>query len=59
MGTLINGACLHAKSGQKEKALDLLERVFASGERDWVEQDPDYDVLRDDQRFQRLLAKLK
>jgi hypothetical protein len=29
------------------------------GKRDWVEQDPDYDSLRDDLRFQQLLARLK
>ena len=61
VGSLLNGACLFAKSGQKAEALDLLERVFARGwgKRDWVEHDPDYDSLRDDPRFKNLLAKLK
>jgi adenylate cyclase len=61
MGALINAACLHAKAGLKEAAIDILERVFGSGrgKRDWVEHDPDYDSLRDDPRFQRLLARLK
>jgi tetratricopeptide (TPR) repeat protein len=60
-GALINGACLHAKLGHKEEALALLERVFARGrgKRDWVEQDRDYDILRDDPRFQAMLARLK
>jgi len=61
MSTLINGACLRARLGRKEEALDLLERVFARGwgKRDWIEHDPDYDSLRDDPRFKRLLARLK
>jgi TolB-like protein/Flp pilus assembly protein TadD len=61
MSALINGACLRAKAGYKEEALALLERAFARGwgKRDWIEHDPDYDVLRDDPRFQELLAKLK
>ena len=61
MSTLINGACLRARLGQKQEALALLERVFARGwgKRDWVEHDPDYDILRDDPRFKRLFAKLK
>ena len=58
---LVNGACVHAKAGQKEEALELLDRVFGGGwgKRDWVEHDPDYDILRDDPRFQKLLARLK
>jgi adenylate cyclase len=60
MSALINAACLHAKAGDKEEALEVLERVFARGwgKRDWVEHDPDYDILRDDPRFKKLLAKL-
>lgn len=59
--SLINAACLHLKLNHKEEALSLLERVFGRGwgKRDWIENDPDYDILRDDPRFQKLLAKLK
>jgi adenylate cyclase len=61
MGALINAACLYLKLQDKEEALALLERVFARGwgKRDWIERDPDYDIVRDDPRFQRLLAQLK
>jgi adenylate cyclase len=61
VGTLVNAACLRSKLGLKEEALELLERVFARGwrKRDWVEHDPDYDILRDDPRFKKLLARLK
>jgi adenylate cyclase len=61
LSALVNGACLRAKAGLKEEALELLERVFARGwgKRDWVEHDPDYDLLRDDPRFKKLLARLK
>jgi len=57
---LVNGACLQAKCGNKEAALDLLERVFARGwgKKDWVLHDPDYESLRDDPRFQALLDRL-
>ncbi len=59
--TLMNAACVQAKLGHREEALDLLERVFARGygKRDWVEHDPDYEVLRDDPRFKVLLERLK
>ncbi|HEY6182282.1 MAG TPA: winged helix-turn-helix domain-containing protein [Terriglobales bacterium] len=61
MGTLVNAACLYSKLKHTDKAIDLLERVFARGwgKRDWVEHDPDYDNLRDDPRFQKMLEKLK
>jgi adenylate cyclase len=61
MSALINGACLHACLGHKERALDLLEVALTRhwAKRDWIEHDTDYDSLRDEPRFQRLLAQLK
>ncbi|MBV8805129.1 MAG: hypothetical protein JO042_08780 [Sinobacteraceae bacterium] len=58
---LVNAVCLCARTSHKEEALQILERVFGSGrgKRDWVEHDPDYDCLRDDPRFQRLMTILK
>jgi tetratricopeptide (TPR) repeat protein len=57
---LVNGACVQAKAGHRDVALDLLERAFAQGcgKRDWVANDPDYGSLRDSPRFQRLVANL-
>jgi Flp pilus assembly protein TadD len=57
---LVNVACVHAQLGQRTEALDMLERVFAlgCGRRDWVENDPDYDTLRGEPRFRRLLGNL-
>ena len=47
--------------GRQLGVATLLERVFSKGwgKRDWVEHDPDYDILRDDPRFKKLLARLK
>ena len=57
MSSLGNGACLQAKLGHADRAIALLERVSALGwgQRDWLERDPDYDNIRDDPRFQRLV----
>ncbi len=56
-----NAACMYAKLGKKEEALECLEQTFARGfgKRDWIEHDPDYDSLRDDPRFQAMMKKLK
>ncbi|HKU16639.1 MAG TPA: winged helix-turn-helix domain-containing protein [Steroidobacteraceae bacterium] len=61
LSALINCACLNLRTGNTEAALDVLERVFGRGwgKRDWVEHDPDYDIVRDHPRFKALLAKLK
>jgi TolB-like protein/Flp pilus assembly protein TadD len=61
MSPLVNGACVYARLGKKEESLALLEEVFGRGwgHRSWIEHDPDYDSLRDDPRFQELLANVK
>jgi adenylate cyclase len=60
-GVLINAACLYAKDGNKEKALGTLEIAFGKGygKKSWIEHDPDYDLLRNEPRFQALLTKLR
>jgi adenylate cyclase len=59
--TLVNHACLTARTGRKDEALDLLDDLFARGlgKRDWVDHDPDFDLFRGDPRFERMLARLK
>jgi adenylate cyclase len=61
MAVIINGACLRARLGMKEEALELLERVFNKGwgKKDWIENDPDYDSLREEPRFIAMMARLK
>ena len=58
---LVNVACVHARVGQQNEALDLLERVSARGcgKRDWIVNDPDYANLRGEPRFHRLLNQLR
>ena len=61
LSVLVNGACLRARHGLKDEAIALLERVFAMGygRRDWVERDPDYESLRDDPRFKKMLERMR
>lgn len=61
MSALGNGACLQARLGHADQAIALLERVSALGfgQRDWLERDPDYESLRGDPRFQKLLTTFK
>jgi non-specific serine/threonine protein kinase len=60
LSVLINGTCVRAKAGLKEEAFEWLEIVASRGwgKRDWIENDPDYDSLRDDPRFEAFLRKL-
>jgi tetratricopeptide (TPR) repeat protein len=60
-----NIACTHALLGEKEEALDYLERDLAENhpsagslaqKRDWARKDPDLASLRGEPRFERLLG---
>jgi len=57
-GTAYNLACAYAVLGERDKAIDMLERAArqGGGNLGWIRQDPDFDSLRDDPRFQRLVA---
>ena len=57
-GTVYNLACAYAVLGERDMAIDMLERFARKGGRNlgWIRQDPDFDSLRDDPRFQRLVA---
>ena len=60
-GVLHNAAAAHAHAGEADQALALLERRLQQTGmiyRDWMENDPDWDNLRDDPRFIAFLAKL-
>jgi adenylate cyclase len=59
-GVAYNAACLYAKLGFKEKALDLAEEAFKLGSRNklYWETDPDFESIRDHPRFQAILKRL-
>jgi TolB-like protein/Tfp pilus assembly protein PilF len=58
--TLYNVACLYAQMGDRDRALDLFETTVRNGfgQKEWMENDPDLDSLRDEPRFKSLLQLL-
>ena len=57
---LYNVACTYCHLGEYEKAIDCLDDAvtFGMGQKEWFEHDSDLDPLRDNPRFQELLARL-
>ena len=55
---LYNAACLYARMGERERAFETLEVCLERGwgHRGWISHDPAFDPIRDDPRFQALLA---
>jgi serine/threonine protein kinase/Flp pilus assembly protein TadD len=55
-GVRYNVACIFALEGEKDRAIECLQEAVRAGfaHRDWVENDPDLDSLRDDPRFKAL-----
>lgn len=54
--TRYNVACVYARAGRLQEALDLLESSITS--RSWIENDPDLEPLRAEPRYQRLIDSL-
>ncbi len=61
VGTAYNMACAHAVLGDADRAIELLQRAVSKGwsSPSWLSQDPDFDSLRGDPRFQGILADLQ
>ena len=59
-GVRYNVACLYSLEEQPDRAIECLEKAMDAGfgHRDWIEQDPDLDPLRELPRFQELVARL-
>ena len=58
--TLYNAACTWSKLGDTEKAFDLLDRWLPAAGREkrmWLSIDTDFDPIRDDPRFARLVEQ--
>jgi adenylate cyclase len=59
-GVRYNVACLYSLENEVEQAIECLQEAINSGfgHRDWIEQDPDLDALREHPRFQELVNQL-
>jgi non-specific serine/threonine protein kinase len=59
--TMYNVACVFAKAGKTEEAIDHIEQALKNNtlHREWLDNDPDMDPLRDNPRFQKLMETLK
>jgi tetratricopeptide (TPR) repeat protein len=56
-----NAACVHALKGDKDAAFGWLKKAIEAGfdQAGHVAEDPDMDALRDDPRYQKVLAALE
>ncbi len=60
-GVLHNVTCYYSNVGDVEKAIEMLERrmaVMGTVYRDWIDNDADFDNIRDDPRFRALVEKM-
>ena len=57
---LYNATCFYSQLGEKESALNILERAISVGyaNLEWLEKDTDLDPIRKDSKFIDLVAKL-
>jgi adenylate cyclase len=60
--TLYNAACTYAQMGEVEKAFEMLDRWLPKAgveKKQWLVMDNDFDPIRDDPRFIKLLGDAK
>jgi adenylate cyclase len=57
---LYNLGCMYSLMGEKDRAIARVDEAvkLGFGYRAWLEKDGDLDPLRDDPRFQAILARL-
>ena len=58
---LYNVACVYSRIGDTENAIDCLEKSVKAGfsHRGWIENDSDFDRLRNHPRYQALLKRME
>lgn len=56
---LHNVGCSYSRAGKVDRALDIFEKRFAMGgfNQDWIDNDPDFDNIRDHPRFKAMLVQ--
>ena len=59
-GLLYHAACAYSNMGRADEALDHLKRPVRAGynHKAWLENDSDFDPIRDHQRFKAILASI-
>jgi TolB-like protein/Flp pilus assembly protein TadD len=59
--TFYNVACAYSVLGDRDDALRMLDLAVRQGRGnlEWIEQDPDFDPLRSDPRFQAIVDRLR
>jgi TolB-like protein/Tfp pilus assembly protein PilF len=58
---LYNAGCFYSLAGKTDEAFDALERSFKAGlvDPEWMRHDSDLDPIREDPRFEELLAAME
>lgn len=58
---LYNAACTYAILGMKDRAIEMLEQAVrnATGNLAWLENDSDFDNVRDDPRFKAIVERMR
>jgi len=61
VGVLHNAGCFFAANGEIDRALDCFEKRLAQGDiyQDWIDNDSDFDSIREHPRFLKMLEKAR